>query len=261
MARSVDDLVLALDIIAGPDEAADGRAYRLNLPPARGEKLSDFRVLVIAEHPLLPTSAAVGASLDRLSKHLAAAGADVKREAPLLPDLGASARLYVKLLNAFVSAGMPDDQYQEMRSAAEKIPAADQSLVAELMRGALLSARELFRFDFARLGLQQQWRVLFQNFDVVVCPPAATPAFPHDHTEPQDDRKIAVDMSTNWSGPIPRRPAACRRLSFPSVSRTVCRSACRSSAPNTKTGRRSPSPGSSSANSAGSPPRRATHRA
>ena len=193
MARSVDDLVLALDIIAGPDEAADGRAYRLNLPPARGEKLSDFRVLVIAEHPLLPTSAAVGASLDRLSKHLAAAGADVKREAPLLPDLGASARLYVKLLNAFVSAGMPDDQYQEMRSAAEKIPAADQSLVAELMRGALLSARELFRFDFARLGLQQQWRVLFQNFDVVVCPPAATPAFPHDHTEPQDDRKIAVD--------------------------------------------------------------------
>ena len=63
MARWVDDLVLALDIIAGPDEAADGRAYRLNLPPARGEKLSDFRVLVIAEHPLLPTSAAIGASL------------------------------------------------------------------------------------------------------------------------------------------------------------------------------------------------------
>ena len=185
--------MLALDIIAGPDEAAYGRAYRLNLPPARGEKLSDFRVLVIAEHPLLPTSAAVGASLDRLSKHLAAAGADVKRETPLLPNPEASARLYVKLLNAFLSAGMPDDQYQEVRSAAEKIPAADQSLVAELMRGALLSAREWFRFDFARQGLQQRWRVLFQNFDVVVCPPAATPAFPHDHTEPPEDRKIVVD--------------------------------------------------------------------
>ena len=46
MARSVDDLILALDIIAGPDEAAEGRAYRLSLPPARGEKLADFRVLV-----------------------------------------------------------------------------------------------------------------------------------------------------------------------------------------------------------------------
>ena len=48
MARSVEDLVLTLDIIAGPDEAVEGRAYRLGLPQARGEKLSDFRVLVVA---------------------------------------------------------------------------------------------------------------------------------------------------------------------------------------------------------------------
>ena len=82
MARTVDDLVLALDIIAGPDETADGRAYRLALPPARGETLADFRVLVIPEHPLLPTSAAVGAALDRLSKQLVAAGAAVRQETP-----------------------------------------------------------------------------------------------------------------------------------------------------------------------------------
>ena len=193
MARAVDDLVLTLDLIAGPDEAADGRAYRLGLPPTRGEKFSDFRVLVIAEHPLLPTSAAVSASLDRLSRQFVSAGADVRRETPLLPDLGASAKLYVKLLNAFLSAGMPDDRYQEMRSAAEKIPAEDQSLVAELMRGAIMSHREWLRANFVRQGLKQQWRALFQDFDVVVCPAAATPAFPHDHTEPQTNRKIAVD--------------------------------------------------------------------
>ncbi len=57
MARCVDDLVLALDLIAGPDETADGRAHRLSLPPARHERLADFRVLFVAEHPLLPTSA------------------------------------------------------------------------------------------------------------------------------------------------------------------------------------------------------------
>ena len=193
MARCVDDLSLALDIIAGPDEAADGRAYRLSLPPARAEKLLDYRVLVIAEHPLLPTSAAVGASLDRLSKQLQAAGAAVRHETPLLPDLGASAKLYVKLLNAFLSAGMPDDRYQEMRSAAEKIPADDESLVAELMRGALLSHREWLRADFARQRLKQQWRALFKDFDVVVCPPAATPAFPHVRTERQTNRTLSVD--------------------------------------------------------------------
>ena len=59
MARSVDDLILSLDLIAGPDEAAEGRGYLLSLPPSRREKLAEFRVLFIAEHPLLPTSAGV----------------------------------------------------------------------------------------------------------------------------------------------------------------------------------------------------------
>ena len=193
MARCVDDLVLALDVIAGPDETADGRAYRLSLPPARHEKLSDYRVLFVAEHPLLPTSAAVGASLDRLSKRLSAGGAEVKRETPLLPDLAASARLYVKLLNAVLSGRLPDDQYKKIQTAVEKIPAADQSLAAEFARGALLSHREWLRADFERQGLKQRWRALFRDFDVVICPPAATPAFPHDHSPDQDSRKIAVD--------------------------------------------------------------------
>jgi amidase len=192
MARCVDDLILALDIIAGPDEAADGRGYRLSLPPERRDKLSDFRVLFIAEHPLLPTSAAVSASLEGLSKRLAAAGADVKRETRLLPDLSASARLYVKLLNAVMSARLPDEAHQEMRAAVEKIPASDQSLGAEFARGAALSHRDWLRADFARQGLKQQWRALFRDFDVVICPPAATPAFPHDHSD-QANRKLAVD--------------------------------------------------------------------
>jgi amidase len=192
MARSVNDLILALDIIAGPDEAADGRAYRLSLPPARADKLAGFRVLFIAEHPLLPTSPEVGASLELLAQRLTAAGVDVQRETPLLPDLAGSARLYVKLLNAVISAQLPEDRYQEIRAAIEKIPADDQSLVAELARGAVMSHREWLRADFARQRLEHQWRVLFRDFDVVVCPPAATPAFPHDPSTPQEARTMAV---------------------------------------------------------------------
>jgi amidase len=193
MARCVDDLVLALDVIAGPDEAADGRGYRLSLPPARRDKLAEFRVLFIAEHPLLPTSTGVGASLERLARQLAAAGVDVKRETRLLPDLAASARLYVRLLNAVMSARLPEDRHQEMRAAIEKIPADDQTVIAEFARGAVISHREWLRADFARQGLKQQWRGLFRDFDVVICPPAATPAFRHDQSTPEEARKIAVD--------------------------------------------------------------------
>ncbi len=152
-----------------------------------------FACSFIAEHPLLPTSPEVGATLERLAKQLTAAGVDVKRETSLLPDLAASARLYVKLLNAVISARLPDDQYREMQLAIEKIPADDQSLVAELARGAALSHREWQRADFARHRLKQQWRALFREFDVVICPPAATTAFRHDPSAPQEARTTVIE--------------------------------------------------------------------
>ncbi len=192
MARSVDDLSLAFNLIAGPDETAEGRGYRLSLPRARHDKLAEFRVLFLAEHPLLPTSPEVGASLEHLAKQLTAANVDVKRETPLLPDLAASARLYMKLLNAVLSARLPDDEYREMQVAIEKIPADDQSLIAELARGAVMSHRDWLRADFSRQRLKHQWRALFRDFDVVICPPAAVPAFPHDPSTPQEARTMMI---------------------------------------------------------------------
>src|SRR5262249_58029191 len=54
MARSAGDLALALDVMAGPDDA-DALGYKLVLPPPRHADLGDFRVLALNEHPLLPT--------------------------------------------------------------------------------------------------------------------------------------------------------------------------------------------------------------
>ena len=110
-----------------------------------------------------------------------------------------------------------------MRAAVEKIPAADQSLTAEFARGGVMSHREWLRADFARQGLKQQWRALFRDFDVVICPPAATPAFQHDHSTPQEERKLAVDgKEVSLSPPIGLGRTRddlriCRRLSFPSA--------------------------------------------
>jgi amidase len=47
--------------------------------------------------------------------------------------------------------------------------------------------------DVARLRLRRQWRELFREWDVVLCPPMPTVAFPHDHTPEQKDRRIAID--------------------------------------------------------------------
>jgi amidase len=104
MARSAADLALALDVVAGPDEARAGIGYRLALRPPRHDDLKSFRVLVIDTHPLMPTGSAVRAALDRLSERLARAGVKVAHSSPLLPDLADSARLYMRLSTSFIGA-------------------------------------------------------------------------------------------------------------------------------------------------------------
>src|SRR5262249_51079873 len=75
---------------------ASSHHYRLALPAARGEDLKSFRVLVIDEHPLLPTAGTVRGALDRLSQRLVKSGAKAARESLLVPDLAHSARVYMR---------------------------------------------------------------------------------------------------------------------------------------------------------------------
>jgi len=193
MARDAADLALALDMIAGPDEARGGIAYRLALPAARHDELKSYRVLVVDTHPLLPTATEVRTALDGLSQRLVKAGAKVSHESPLLPDLAESARLYMRLLQAFLAARWPADHYRQMESAAAALKSEDKSLAAERTRGSVLSHRDWIGADAARASLQQQWSELFREWDVVLCPPMPTPAFPHDHSLPYSARRIEID--------------------------------------------------------------------
>jgi amidase len=192
MSRTTADLEFLLDLTSDPDEAHAGIAYRLALPSPRHAALKDFRVLVIDEHPLLPTDASVRSAIDRLAQRLAKIGVSVARESPLMPDLAASARLYMRLLMAALSERWPTELYEHARGKTAALRPDDDSLSAERWRGATLTHREWATADMARIGLQRQWAELFRQFDVVVCPSISTPAFPHDHT-PVLERHIEID--------------------------------------------------------------------
>ncbi|MGH3589396.1 MAG: amidase, partial [Pseudonocardia sp.] len=192
MARSATDLALLLDVLAEPDELTLGPAYRLALPPARHENLADHRVLVLDTHPLIPAAASVREAIDGLAAALSAAGATVVRESPLLPDLADTARQFMRLLQSAFSGGYPPEIYERVRAEAAGLDPDDHGLRAERVRGAAFSHRDWIHADGARAVVQQQWRALFAEFDVVVCPVMPTPAFPHDHS-PITTRRIAVD--------------------------------------------------------------------
>ncbi|MDU6244296.1 MAG: amidase family protein, partial [Bradyrhizobium sp.] len=60
-------------------------------------------------------------------------------------------------------------------------------------RGIALSHRDWVQANNARFGLRAQWRALFESFDAVICPIMPTPAFPHDHSPDQRERRISID--------------------------------------------------------------------
>ncbi|MGJ7499363.1 amidase [Variovorax sp. ZT5P49] len=193
MARSAGDLALMLDLLAEPDPQTLGIAYRVALPKPRHEELTSFRVLVLDTHPLMPSDSSIRTMIDKFANQLSKAGAKVARESTLLPDLADVGRLYMRLLLSTLAANWPTPMYEEARGRAAALAADDVSLAAERTRGMVLSHRDWLAANGARVQLRRRWQVLFESFDVVVCPVMPTPAFRHDQSPDQDARRIQVD--------------------------------------------------------------------
>ncbi|GAB3744827.1 amidase [Amycolatopsis oliviviridis] len=193
MARTARDLTLLLDVMAGPDPLTHGIAYDLTLPPARHQRLSDFRALVLDEHPFIPTGSAVRAGVNRVADALADGGARVERHSRLLPDLAEAATLYKQLLFSGSVARFPVDEYEQLQIRAAALSPDDQSLDAAGLRGMVLSHRDWIEVNNRREHHRHGWRQLFAEFDAVVCPVTPTPAFPHDHDPDLLARRIDID--------------------------------------------------------------------
>ncbi|MFF4802770.1 amidase [Streptomyces sp. NPDC001351] len=193
MARSARDLTLLLDVMAGPDPLTQGVAYGLRLPPARHERLRDFRVLVLEEHPFIPSGSAVRAGVNRVADALADGGARVERHSPLLPDLAEAAVVYMQLWFSGAAARFPDEVYEQLRAVVAGLSADDRSLHAERLRGMVFSHRDWVKADSRRELHRHGWRRLFAEFDAVVCPITPTPAFPHDHNPDLMGRRLTID--------------------------------------------------------------------
>ncbi|OWA01357.1 amidase [Streptomyces sp. CS159] len=193
MARTARDLTLLLDVMAGPDPLTLGVAHDLTLPPARHQRLSDFRVLVLDEHPFIATGSAVRAGVGRVAEALADGGAHIERHTALLPDLAEAATLYMQLLFSGSAARFPVEVYEQFRARAAALSADDRSLDAARLRGMVFSHRGWIEANDRRELHRHGWRRLFAEFDAVVCPITPTPAFPHDHSPDLLARRIDVD--------------------------------------------------------------------
>lgn len=194
LARTAEDLGLALGVLAGP-EGDDAAAYRLELRPPRATSLKDFRVLVLSAHPIAGTDEEVLAPIQALADRLREAGASVADDSPLVPDLAASHATYMSMLGTIMSRRGPGDG-----------PPAQLDAYA-WMNGLDAVAR-------ARAA----WAQLFRDFDVVLAPPFGTPAFPHIDNPNWAERTLSVNgeavpytTQLGWPGvaTFPGLPSTC----------------------------------------------------
>src|SRR5262245_59021144 len=98
MARSAEDLALAMNILAGPTRL-DARAWRIELPRAT-RPLREFRVALWAEDSEAPVEQQVSARCQAVADTLARLGATVSDRARPGFSSAQHATLYRKLLNA-----------------------------------------------------------------------------------------------------------------------------------------------------------------
>ena len=206
MARDAADLALAMPLLVGPDGPQE-TAWRIELPPPRHRRLSEFRVGVLRESPLCEIDASVSERFDAATAALRRVGAQIDEAArPPIND-AEHHRLFMLLLRAATASRMSDENFAAQQEIAVTLSPDDGSPRATVARGATLYHRAWGVANEQRAKLRHQWREFFTKHDVLLTPVAATAAFPHDHNPDLEQRLIPVnggrrryDKQMFWAG-------------------------------------------------------------
>ncbi|HEX5691746.1 MAG TPA: amidase [Roseiflexaceae bacterium] len=154
IARSLDDLALGLQVLAGPDRR-DTEVPPVALVPHDTPSLRNLRVAWAPTFPSIPVANDIRAAIERLASELEGRGSRVEACLPNV-DFGAQGELFNDLLGLIMGAFQPAEEANE--------PITLAAYFAALAR---------------RDGFIRQWEDFFDDWDVLICPTAMTPAFAH----------------------------------------------------------------------------------
>jgi amidase len=178
LARSAQDLEVALDIMAGPDPD-DGGYLKVALPKCDKTTLKQFRVAVKFTDPASEVDGAYADRLEAMVDKLAKAGAKVKEAEPAI-DTARLYDLYVRLLRAATSARMPDSDIEDLKRAVAQ--GETDEFLARTIDGVTMPHRRWLQLNNERHQMRLAFNAFFKDYDILLCPVAASAAFPHDHS-------------------------------------------------------------------------------
>jgi amidase len=194
LATCVTDLAQALDLLLGPAAAIAGPcAAGPALPAPRFREAGELRVAVWADDPFCPVHPAIREHILAAADTLQALGARVDRAARPAFDPQANHENYTMLMLSILGADMPEALREQAQAAVAAAAPDDMSEPLLQLRGIALSHRDWLRESERRQRTRRAWADFFSDFDVLLCPCAHVPAFPHDHSEPMQARRLDVD--------------------------------------------------------------------
>jgi len=154
IARDVGDLELALRVIAGPD-GRDFEVPPLPLPEPGTVRLDVLRVAFAPSFPGAPVQAEISSAVERFAASLSGAVARVEPALPAI-DFPAARQLFSDLADGLSFAIYPPKAGKTPLTLREHLELLDR-------RDAAIAA----------------WERFFDDWDVLLCPPAMTTAFTH----------------------------------------------------------------------------------
>jgi amidase len=192
LARSSDDLALALAIMGGPD-AIEAPGWQLKLKPPRQKRLRDYKVALMLDAPAIAVDREVQDRLQALADFLRREKARVDERARPAIDTDEAFRVYTTLLRSATSDRQSDADFEKNVGIARALAPDDESYYARSMRSAVLSHRDWLAANEARHRMRLAWAEFFTTYDLLLCPVASTAAFPHDQQGERYERTLIVN--------------------------------------------------------------------
>ena len=192
LARSAEDLALALGLIAGPDDIG-AAGWKLALEKPKLPSFRKLRVAVMPSHATAEVDASVSGAIERLAGALARKGAKVSDKARPGFDPDEAHRVFIALLRAATSARQLPHHVALWEELSQKRSKDDMSYEAQAARANVMRHKEWLGWSNRRHQMRLLWAEFFKDWDVLLCPAAATPAFPQNQKGERWDRMIDVN--------------------------------------------------------------------
>jgi amidase len=192
MARSAYDLELAMNVLTPRVRNFGRHGWRDAFWNDEGRPCEGLRIAVISDDPVARVDGVIVARLQALAAFLRSEVAQVSESRSPVDSEEARA-VYLHQVRATTGAFLPDEAYEAVRRVASGLAPNDMSYRACHYRGTTLTHRDWFAWDQRRAKLRLQWEAFFEDFDLLICPIATTPAFPHNQKGERWERMLDVN--------------------------------------------------------------------